>query len=209
MPPAVNLLKFRPGEDPVASKRAVGIRNAATTTLLFCGSDFERKGLDRAIEALAATEIDVELLVIGSSGQEAHFRAAPSSGRGRRSCAFPRDEERRRSLLPGGGHPLAAHARRRVGRDADRGDGVRDPVHRLRRVRVCARGTGGGARTSCSQSRSRLASCVRRSSVWPRTRRSDGAGTTRARCRRRVLLESRGQLVEDDLVAVAETRAHG
>jgi UDP-glucose:(heptosyl)LPS alpha-1,3-glucosyltransferase len=43
--------------------------------LLFCGSDFERKGLDRAIEALAATDIDAELLVVGSSSQEDRFRA--------------------------------------------------------------------------------------------------------------------------------------
>ena len=75
VPPAVNLVEFRPVEDAVAARASISVRDPARTVLLFCGSDFERKGLDRAIEALAATDVDAELLVVGSSDQEARFRA--------------------------------------------------------------------------------------------------------------------------------------
>lgn len=74
VPPAVNLAEFRPAEDRVAARASVSV-HPERTVFLFCGSDFQRKGLDRAIEALAATNVDAELLVVGSYREEARFRA--------------------------------------------------------------------------------------------------------------------------------------
>lgn len=74
VPQAVNLAEFRPAEDPVAARASVAVEDPNRTILLFCGSDLERKGLDRAIDALAAADADAELLVVGTSKEEPHFR---------------------------------------------------------------------------------------------------------------------------------------
>lgn len=71
--PGVNLEEFRPAPDLAAARAAAGIPLDASV-LLFCGHDFERKGLDRAIEALAAASSDVVLLVAGQSPAERRFR---------------------------------------------------------------------------------------------------------------------------------------
>ena len=75
VPPAVNLDEFRPADDKAKARASVSIHDPGRTVLLFCGSDFQRKGLDRAIEALAATHLDAELLVVGAHREEARFQA--------------------------------------------------------------------------------------------------------------------------------------
>ncbi|MDQ3380689.1 MAG: glycosyltransferase family 4 protein [Actinomycetota bacterium] len=68
--PAVNLDEFRPPEDKAAARAAAGIHEPDTFVLLFCGSDFARKGLDRAILALAEARTKTMLLVVGSGPKE-------------------------------------------------------------------------------------------------------------------------------------------
>jgi glycosyltransferase involved in cell wall biosynthesis len=75
VPPAVNLDEFGPAQDRGAARASVSMKDLHRSLLLFCGNDFERKGLDRAIEMLAATEIDAELLVAGEFAGEGRFRA--------------------------------------------------------------------------------------------------------------------------------------
>jgi UDP-glucose:(heptosyl)LPS alpha-1,3-glucosyltransferase len=72
-PPAVNLREFSPPDDRGAARRDAGVSSRDRIVLLFCGSAFRRKGLDRAIEALALVKADAELLVVGS-GAEERFR---------------------------------------------------------------------------------------------------------------------------------------
>jgi UDP-glucose:(heptosyl)LPS alpha-1,3-glucosyltransferase len=72
VPPAVNLEQFTPADDPRAGRAELGLA-ADRFLVLFCGSDFARKGLDRAIEAVAACAQEVELVVVGA-GEEARFR---------------------------------------------------------------------------------------------------------------------------------------
>jgi glycosyltransferase involved in cell wall biosynthesis len=74
VPPAVNLAEFRPTKDTAAARASVSVRGDRTV-LLFCGSDLERKGLDRAINALCAADVDAELLVVGSDSHEDRFRS--------------------------------------------------------------------------------------------------------------------------------------
>jgi UDP-glucose:(heptosyl)LPS alpha-1,3-glucosyltransferase len=73
--PAVNLAEFRPAGNVAGERASVALHDPGRTVLLFCGSNFERKGLDRAIEALAAADVDAELLVIGSCREERRFHA--------------------------------------------------------------------------------------------------------------------------------------
>jgi UDP-glucose:(heptosyl)LPS alpha-1,3-glucosyltransferase len=71
--PGVDLDDFRPAPDRVAARRAAGIEGDRLA-ILFCGHEFRRKGLERAIEALAAARMDAELIVVGSSPDEPTFR---------------------------------------------------------------------------------------------------------------------------------------
>lgn len=75
VPPAVNLNEFSPTRDRNAARLEAGVDRRDRVVLLFCGSAFKRKGLDRAIEALALTDADVELLVVGRGRNEESFRA--------------------------------------------------------------------------------------------------------------------------------------
>lgn len=76
--PGVNLDEFHPADDREAARAEAGLEPSERFTALFCGHDFERKGLDRAIEALAAMRSDAELLVVGSSPDETRYRALAS-----------------------------------------------------------------------------------------------------------------------------------
>jgi glycosyltransferase involved in cell wall biosynthesis len=75
VPPSVSLDEFRPPDDKRASRIAVGIDDSNGLVLLFCGSDFHRKGLDRAIRALAgATAAPTAALLVVGGGDEAPYR---------------------------------------------------------------------------------------------------------------------------------------
>src|SRR5688572_5603139 len=71
VPPAVNLDHFQPNSRESA-RRALGSSSADRFLILFYGKDFQRKGLDRAIEALAMAQVDAELVVVGG-GPETTF----------------------------------------------------------------------------------------------------------------------------------------
>src|SRR5581483_8234388 len=70
--PGVDLDEFQPAADRAAVRRELGLPEDGPL-LLFCGSDFRRKGLDRAIEALARMRQRARLVVVGG-GQPAPFR---------------------------------------------------------------------------------------------------------------------------------------
>ena len=55
VPPGVNLAEFRATVSSATARKDVPL-DERRVVLLFCGSDFERKGLDRAIEMLVATK---------------------------------------------------------------------------------------------------------------------------------------------------------
>lgn len=80
VPPAVNLEEFRPPPDKAAARLAVGIRDPDVLVLLFCGSDFGRKGLDRAIRALGVLSAPARLLILGSGYDEPYRRLARDCG---------------------------------------------------------------------------------------------------------------------------------
>ncbi len=75
VPPGVNLDEFKPAADREHARAQIGVVGAGRVVLLFCGSDFARKGLDLAIEALAAAATDAELLVVGSGPGQRRFEA--------------------------------------------------------------------------------------------------------------------------------------
>jgi glycosyltransferase involved in cell wall biosynthesis len=84
--PGVNLDEFRVPLDRARARLAAGITDERLV-LLFCGHDFARKGLDRAIHGLAAARADAVLLVVGRNPDEARYRAlADASGVGDRVC---------------------------------------------------------------------------------------------------------------------------
>ena len=74
VPPAVNLDRFRPTNDRSTARFALGVSDPGRVIVLFCGKDFGRKGLDRAIEAVALGTPVTELVVVGG-GPEQSFRA--------------------------------------------------------------------------------------------------------------------------------------
>jgi UDP-glucose:(heptosyl)LPS alpha-1,3-glucosyltransferase len=72
--PGVDLDGFHPADDTRAERAALGLPADGRFLVLFCGHDFERKGLDRAIEALAAMREPAELVVVGHSPAEEGYR---------------------------------------------------------------------------------------------------------------------------------------
>lgn len=79
--PGVDLAVFTPPPDRIAARAEVGLPTDDRFLVLFSGHDFERKGLDRAIEALAAMREPGELVVLGrSSAEAAHRRLAGERG---------------------------------------------------------------------------------------------------------------------------------
>jgi UDP-glucose:(heptosyl)LPS alpha-1,3-glucosyltransferase len=81
-PPSVKLDEFRPALVKPAARAAAGISDPSVFVILFCGSDFERKGLDRAIIALAGAHAHAVLLVVGSGPEEPYRRLASENGVG-------------------------------------------------------------------------------------------------------------------------------
>jgi UDP-glucose:(heptosyl)LPS alpha-1,3-glucosyltransferase len=82
--PAVNLDEFRPPPDKDAARAAAGIEDPDMLSVFFCGSDFGRKGLDRAILALAEARAKAMLLVVGGGHEEPYRSLAASHGVGER-----------------------------------------------------------------------------------------------------------------------------
>jgi glycosyltransferase involved in cell wall biosynthesis len=74
VPPAVNLDEFAPAADRESARAAAGVRDPDRVVLLFCGSAFARKGLDRAIEVLPSLDFDVELIVVGQGPDQRRFQ---------------------------------------------------------------------------------------------------------------------------------------
>lgn len=62
--PGVNLHEFGPPADRTAARREVGVARPEPV-ILFCGADFPRKGLDRALLALGKMREPAQLLVVG------------------------------------------------------------------------------------------------------------------------------------------------
>jgi glycosyltransferase involved in cell wall biosynthesis len=74
--PGVNLDEFHPALGRAAARIEAGLgAGGDRLTLLFCGHDFERKGLARAIEAVAAARVEADLIVIGASPETPKYRA--------------------------------------------------------------------------------------------------------------------------------------
>ena len=80
VPPGVNLGEFQPPADKAAARAAADVNEPDTTVLLFCGSDFERKGLDRAIRALAQVRTTAMLLVVGGGDAGPYRKLAAKLG---------------------------------------------------------------------------------------------------------------------------------
>jgi glycosyltransferase involved in cell wall biosynthesis len=77
--PGVNLEEFRPPSDRRAVRTALGLPQDSPL-ILFCGHDFERKGLDRAILALARMREDADLVVVGGGEREPYLRLEQAAG---------------------------------------------------------------------------------------------------------------------------------
>lgn len=72
VPPGINPEEFRPG-DRHAARELTGLPADERPLVLFCGHDFARKGLDRAIRATAASRLHFELIVVGRNGDQPAF----------------------------------------------------------------------------------------------------------------------------------------
>jgi glycosyltransferase involved in cell wall biosynthesis len=80
LPSGVDRSLFRFDQDARQRVRAKMLKDSNTVVVLFVGDDFERKGLDRAIAALARVETDVELWVAGGGRREAYEALARRLG---------------------------------------------------------------------------------------------------------------------------------
>jgi glycosyltransferase involved in cell wall biosynthesis len=69
VPPGVNTDEFRPAVDRASVRAALDLPRDRPL-VLFCGHDFRRKGLDRALQALAAVELPTLLMVVGGRAAE-------------------------------------------------------------------------------------------------------------------------------------------
>ena len=97
VPPGVNLDEFKPVAQKKALRRELDLPETATL-ILFCGHDFKRKGLDRALEALAGMSQPAHLVVVGGGGgRELPYkqRAAALGVAGRVHFAGPREDTHR------------------------------------------------------------------------------------------------------------------
>lgn len=72
IPPGVNTEEFKPG-DRQAARHALGLPADDRPLVLFCGHDYERKGLDRAIHATSASETGFGLVVVGGNADQQRF----------------------------------------------------------------------------------------------------------------------------------------
>lgn len=203
VPPAVNLAEFRPADDRAAARASVSVR-APRTVLLFCGSDFERKGLDHAIEALGATNVDAELLVVGSSDQEDRFRA----------LALHRGVEDRVRFLGTRSDPARYYQAADILLLPTRADvwgvtpieamasGIPSIVSNAAGSAAVVRDAGAGIVLPEPLDVRELREAVERLARDPELRREMGRNGLAAVAAHS--WEKRGQLVEEDLVAVAE-----
>jgi glycosyltransferase involved in cell wall biosynthesis len=64
VPPGVNPDEFSPAADPARVRAALDLPGDGPL-VLFCGHDFPSRGLDRALQALAALELPARLVVVG------------------------------------------------------------------------------------------------------------------------------------------------
>lgn len=80
VPPAVNLDEFGPPASKAAARATAGVTDPDVLVLLFCGSDFARKGLDRAIVATAEAGLHAILLVVGDGPREPYRHLATTLG---------------------------------------------------------------------------------------------------------------------------------
>jgi glycosyltransferase involved in cell wall biosynthesis len=79
IPPGVDVTEFRPAADKRAARERIGISNDRPV-LLFCGHSWERKGLDRAIRALAGMQNPAQLLVVGEGDPAQYLAQAQHAG---------------------------------------------------------------------------------------------------------------------------------
>ncbi len=98
VPPGVNVDDFKPILQKGALRRELELPETATL-ILFCGHDFQRKGLDRAIAALARMSHPAHLVVVGGRGsaQERQYKqlATARGVAGRVHFAGPREDTHR------------------------------------------------------------------------------------------------------------------
>lgn len=75
VPPGVNLDDFKPLVHKEELRHELGLPQTVAV-ILFCGHDFRRKGLDRAIAALAGMSQAAHLIIVGghSADDERHYR---------------------------------------------------------------------------------------------------------------------------------------
>jgi glycosyltransferase involved in cell wall biosynthesis len=79
VPPGVNLTEFSVATDRVGARRELGLP-AASPLVLFCGHDFERKGLDRMLAAMALIRAPATLVVVGGGDADPYGRMAERLG---------------------------------------------------------------------------------------------------------------------------------
>jgi UDP-glucose:(heptosyl)LPS alpha-1,3-glucosyltransferase len=204
--PGVNLAAFRPPDDIGAARESLQIHDPNRTILLFCGSGFERKGLDRAIDALAAADLDAEMLVVGNCHEDDRFRAiARARGVDDRVRFLGRQTDTERYyqaadifLLPTrwdvwGNTPIEAMA-----------CGIPSIVSSAAGSADVVRASGAGIVLSEPFSTRELREAIERLGNDRALRMSMGAkGHLAARAHS---WESRGRVVEDDLLDIAERR---
>lgn len=79
VPPGVNLDEFTPAPDRRALRLELGL-SPDDLLVLFCGHDFRRKGLDRAIQALACMRERATLVVLGGGAAAPYEHIAAAAG---------------------------------------------------------------------------------------------------------------------------------
>jgi UDP-glucose:(heptosyl)LPS alpha-1,3-glucosyltransferase len=79
VPPGVNLNEFTVATDRAAARRDLGLP-VELPLVLFCGHDFERKGLDRMLAAMARLRGQATLAVVGTGDPEIYRGMAQRLG---------------------------------------------------------------------------------------------------------------------------------
>lgn len=79
IPPGIDLSEFKPHADRALLRQELDLP-LDETLILFCGHDFRRKGLDRAVRALAAMRERAMLLVVGRRDETPYARLAAQLG---------------------------------------------------------------------------------------------------------------------------------
>jgi glycosyltransferase involved in cell wall biosynthesis len=79
VPPGVNLSEFTAASDRLATRRELGLPTESPL-VLFCGHDFERKGLDRMLLAMARLVERATLAVVGGGDVDEYRQMAQRLG---------------------------------------------------------------------------------------------------------------------------------